>query len=293
MLYGKITAMAVPVALTALLGNLMNAVNSAMVPQKLVASGLERGEAMAAFGVVCGMTLPMLSTPMLFLGAVNLIMVPRVARSCALGQTERVRSVIRRAVECVCALILPCMTLLTVVGGRLGRLLFGQEHMDRYLAPLALGLVCSAIHCVLSGALNAVERQGVSAAIALVCDVVQLALTALLMGRPGGGMGGYVAGMTAASVLGMLLALWAVCRYTGLRPGLWRTAGGPGLASVLCGQTARLLTDVLERAGASDRTLVGMTLGLGLAVYIGAMCAMGLENVIFPFRRKNAVDKMK
>ena len=285
-LYGRMAAMAAPVALTALLGNLMNAVNAAMVPQKLVASGLERGEAMAAFGVVCGMTLPMLSTPMLLLGAINLIMVPRVARNSALGKPERVRSVIRRAVECVCALILPCMALLTVVGGRLGQMLFGQEHMDRYLVPLALGLVCSAVHCVMSGALNGVERQGVSAAIALVCDVVQLVLTAMLMGRPGGGMGGYVAGMTISAVLGMVLSLWAVCRYTGLRPKLWRTAGGPLLASALSAQTARVLLGVLDRAGASEGTAVLLPLCLGMGVYIGAMCAMGLENVIFPFERK-------
>lgn len=292
-LYGRMVSMAAPVALTALLGNLMNAINSAMVPQKLVASGLDRGEAMAAVGVVCGMTVPMLSTPMLFLGAINLIMVPRVAHYCALGRMERACGAIRRALECVCALILPCMTLLSVVGGRLGRLLFGQEHMDRYLMPLAVGLVCSAVHCVLSGALNGMERQGVSAGIALVCDVVQMALTAVLMGRPGGGMGGYVAGMTAASVLGAVLALVAVCRFAGLRLSLWRTAGGALLASALCGQTARLLPGILDRAGASEGAVITLTMGLGLAVYIGAMCAMGLENVIFPFRRKNAVDKTK
>ena len=284
----RMVSMAAPVTLTALLGNLMNAVNAAMVPQWLVASGMERGEAMAAFGVVCGMTMPMLSVPMLFLGAVNLILMPRVARSCALGDMGRARRYIQRALESVCALILPCMALMTVVGGRLGKLLFAQEQMGRYLTPLALSLVCGAVHSVLSGALNGAERQGASAAIALVCDGVQLWVTWAAMGRGGRGMGGFVAGMVLSGALGMVLALWAVCRYTGLRPSLWRAAVGPVLAALLCRQTALLLLEVLTRAGASAWTQVSVTLVLGLAVYIGAMCAMGLEKTIFPLGRKKS-----
>ena len=287
-LYPRMASIAAPVTLTALLGNLMNAVNAAMVPKWLVASGMERGEAMAAFGVVCGMTLPMLSMPMLFLGAVNLILVPRVARSCALGRMDGVRRDICRALETVCALILPCMALMSVVGGRLGRLLFAQPQTERYLTALALSLVCAAVQSVLSGALNGMEKQGVSAAIALVCDVVQLGVTALAMGRSGGGMDGFVTGMAVSSVLGMVLALWAVRRYTGLHLGLWRAWGGPLLAGVLCRQTASVLLGVLSRAGASDWTQIGLTALLGLGVYLGAMCAMGLENVIFPVRKKKS-----
>lgn len=284
----RMVSIAAPVTLTALLGNLMNAVNAAMVPQWLVASGMERGEAMAAFGVVCGMIMPMLSVPMLFLGAVNLILMPRVARSCALGDMARARRYIQRALESVCALILPCMALMTVVGGRLGKLLFAQEQMGRYLTPLALSLVCGAVHSVLSGALNGAERQGASAAIALVCDGVQLGVTWAAMGRGGRGMEGFVAGMVLSGALGMVLALWAVCRYTGLRPSLWRAAVGPVLAALLCRQTALLLLEVLTRAGASAWTQVSVTLVLGLAVYIGAMCAMGLEKTIFPLGRKKS-----
>jgi len=286
-LYRRVTAIALPVGATALLGNLMSAVNAALIPQKLVTAGMERGEAMSAFGVLCGMTMPMLSLPTVFLGALNLVMVPRVARSCALGRMDQARRGILRALEAVALVILPCMALMAVVGPDLSLVLFGEPDAGRYMIPLAFATACSCFHSVLSGALNAADHQGKAAAIALVCDVVQLALTALIMGRPGGGMDGFVVGVVVSSALGLLLCGWAVIRHTKLSFSLWRLVGLPGLAALLSGQTALLLFRWLARAGASELLRVTVVLVFGALVYLCALCAMGVElGKIKPGRQK-------
>ena len=56
----RIASIAVPIGLTSLLGNLMGSATSVLIPQRLVHAGAEVSEAMSAFGVLCGMTLPML-----------------------------------------------------------------------------------------------------------------------------------------------------------------------------------------------------------------------------------------
>lgn len=276
-LYRRMAAIALPVGATALLGNLMSAVNATLIPQRLVAAGMERGAAMSAFGVLCGMTLPMLSLPTVFLSALNLVVVPRIARGFALGRMEQVRQELLRALGVVAALILPCMALVTVVGADLGLALFGQVDAGQYMVPLALATVCNSFQSILNGGLNAVERQGTAAAIALVCDVVQLGLTALLLGRVGKGMEGFVVGILVSSVLGLVLCLWAVCRYTRLRLGLWKLVGMPGLAALLSWQTALLLRRWLEQAGMEGVARTGVVLAFGALVYLCALCAMGLE----------------
>ncbi|MBO5340522.1 MAG: oligosaccharide flippase family protein [Oscillospiraceae bacterium] len=287
----RMAAIALPVGLTALLGNLMNAANAAIIPQRLVAAGMERGEAMSAFGVLCGMTLPMLSLPMLFLGALNLVMVPRVAHSCALGRMDAARRGILRALEVVSVIILPAMALMTVVGPKLGVLLFDQPLAGRYMMPLAFAMVCSAFQSVLSGALNAMEQQGTCAGIALICDVVQLAVTVLAMGRPGVGMDGFVAGLVIASVLGLVLCLLAVERHIRLRGRLWKLVGLPGLGAVLSWQTGGLLFNLLEHSLVSDWLCIGLTVAFGLTIYVGALCAMGLDGRVFFREKKKCVDK--
>lgn len=86
----RIASIAVPVGFTALLGNLMASANSVLIPQKLVAGGMEVSDAMSAFGVLCGMTVPLLNMPTALIGAMCLIMVPKLAESAALGDRRTI-----------------------------------------------------------------------------------------------------------------------------------------------------------------------------------------------------------
>lgn len=276
-LYRKMIAIALPVGGTALLGNLMGAVNAALIPQRLVAGGMEPGEAMSAFGILCGMTMPMLSLPTVFLGALTLVMVPRMARNCALGRMDQVRGGVQRCIEVVALVILPCMALVTVTGPDLGLLLFGEARAGAYIVPLAFATACGCFQSVLSGALNATDRQGTAAVIALICDVVQLALTVLLMGQPGGGMGGFVTGVVVSSVLGLVLCGWTVCSTIRLPARAWRAVGLPGLAALLSWQTSLLMFRWLREMGASEELRVCTVLLFGGLIYLCALCAMGVD----------------
>lgn len=296
-LYRRMASIALPVGATALLGNLMGAVNAAIIPRKLVAAGMERGEAMSAFGVLCGMTMPMLSLPTVLLGALSLVVMPRVARSCALGQMDRVRRDILGALEVVALVILPCMALVTVVGPDLGLLLFGEPCAGQYMVPLAFATACGCFQSVLSGALNAAEHQGAAAVIALLCDVVQLALTEIMMGRPGTGMEGFVTGVVVSSVFGLVLCVWAVCRYTNMKLRLRKLVWMPGLASLLSWQTSLLLFHRMVDARAPLLLRVGLVVIFAATVYLCALFGMGKGagggNSFFSAERENCVDKSK
>ncbi len=284
----RVLSIAAPVGLTALLGNAMNAANAALIPQGLAAFGMGREQAMSAFGVVCGMTMPMLSLPTVFLSALNLVVMPRIARACALGQTGQVRHGIGRSVEVVSLIMLPSMAILAVLGADMGNLLFGQSRAGEYILPLAAGMALGCYQSVLTGALNAAEHSSRAAAVALVCDVVQLAVTVYAVGRYG--LAGYAGGVLISAALGAILCARSVRRHTGARVFTWRQTGLPGLAALLCWQTGQLLHTQLARAGVSAVLRVGVVLPFGVLVFVSACCAMGLElgvkKRIFPPQRE-------
>lgn len=288
-LFRRVWAIAAPVGLTALLGNMMNAANAAVIPQGLTAFGMGREQAMSAFGVICGMTMPMLGLPTVFLSALNLVLMPRIARARALGREGQVRRGIGRSVEVVSLVILPCMALLVVLGRDVGMLLFGQSQAGEYILPLAAGMVLGCYQSILSGILNATDNPSRAAAAALISDVVQLAVTAYAVGRYG--LEGYVAGVLLSSMLGMVLCAWFVRTCTGTRVFTWRQIGMPGLAALLCWQTSQLLYTQLMDMGADAVLRVGMILPFGILVFVCAACAMGLNlgirKWIFPDRREN------
>ena len=273
----RVLSIALPVGLNALLGNLLNAANSALIPQKLVEGGADRSAAVSQFGVVCGMTMPMLSLPIVFLGALNLVLMPRLARACALDRPGQVRRLASQAVSAVSVLALPCMAMMVVVGPDLGRAMFHQEGAGEHLIPLACVMAMSCFCSVLVCILNSAGRQRTVAGISLLGGAVQLVFTLALIPLPGVGMGGYVAGAAVSSALELGLCLWQAVRATGMRvePFRWLTA--PGLSALLAGLTANLLFRYLKDAGLSPVPAGLSTLAFALILYLAALQAQGVR----------------
>ena len=273
----RVAAIALPVGLNSLLGNLLAAANNTLIPQKLVEGGADRSAAISQFGVVCGMTMPMLSLPIVFLGALNLVLVPRLARARALNRPGEARRLVSQAISAVSLLTLPCMALMVVVGPDLGRAMFHQEGVGEYLLPLAAVMAMSCGCSVLAASLNGLERQRAVAAISLLGGLVQLAFTLALVPLSGVGMAGYVAGAVVSTALELALFLWQIVRTTGLklRPFLWLTA--PGLSALLAALTGSLLFRHLKAGGLSPVSAGLGTLLFSLLLYLAALQAHGVK----------------
>ena len=273
----RIASITVPIGLTSLLGNLMGAATSVLIPQRLVQAGAQVSQAMEAFGVLCGMTLPMLSLPTAFIGALGLVLVPKLAEGVALGRRELVQQRVDRSLLATSALILPAMALLAALGPWVGAVLFNEPTVGRYILPLSVGVALSCCQSVLSAALNGVGRPGAAARNAILCGVVQLGCTFFLMGLPGVGLAGYVAGCVASAALGVLLNWLEIRRVTGLRARMFQWCIAPALSALLAGLVARLLFRVLLDAGMGVLSGAGVCLLFGGVLYLAALQAQGLH----------------
>ena len=273
----RVAGIALPMGANALLGNLMGAANATLIPQKLVEGGVERTAAISQFGVVCGMTLPMLALPTVFLGALNLVLVPRMARASALGRSSEVRRLASRAMAAVSVLTLPSMALMVVLGPDLGRLMFKQDGVGDYLVPLALTMALSCYCSVLGGVLNGVGRQKAVAAVSLLGGGVQLAFTLALVPLPGVGMGGYVAGAVVSTVLEVVLCLWLAVRHTGMQLRLFQWLTAPGLASLLSALVTNLLFRYLKDSGLAPLPAGLASLLFAVVLYLAALYTQGVR----------------
>ncbi|MEM5768370.1 MAG: oligosaccharide flippase family protein, partial [Bacillota bacterium] len=76
----QIFTIAIPISASSIITTLMSSVNYILIPQKLIESGMGISAAMASFGVLCGMTIPMLMLPTGFVNALGLTVVPDLAQ---------------------------------------------------------------------------------------------------------------------------------------------------------------------------------------------------------------------
>jgi len=271
----QLLAVAVPVGCTSLLGTLMGSANSVLIPRQLVRGGTEPSQALAAFGVLCGMTMPMLALPTGLIGALGLTMTPGLARQAALERWEEIRKTLDRVVRLVSLLMAPAMALLTVVGPDLGKLLFGNEQVGRFMLPLAVGTLLTCWQSIFAGALNGMGKQREAARTAILCDAIQLAFTACTVSRFG--LGGFVAGFVISSMIGVICDLRSVCRTANLKPNfrVWFLA--PVLAALLTGMWGNLLFRILTDSGVGHGAACLAVVVFGLILYLAALQAQGIK----------------
>ena len=137
--WGQLLSISIPVAATSLLGTILGSANAVLIPAKLVAGGADPSAAISAFGVLCGMTMPLLNLPTGFIGALCLVLVPNLAQKHALGDGRAVHGFLDRVLSATSLLMAPAMALLTVVGPDLARWVFGDAAAGDYMLPLAVG----------------------------------------------------------------------------------------------------------------------------------------------------------
>jgi stage V sporulation protein B len=270
----QLGAIALPLGAAALLANLISSANAVLIPRLLVAGGRTQGEAMSAYGVTFGMTLPMLLVPTAFLAALGLVLTPKLAQYFALGQGEAIRRQVRLWVGRANLILIPALALLAVAGGALGSVLYGEPTVGDHLPLLALGVLFSCWQSLFSYVLTGVDRQGTSAAIALVCDGVQLLLTCLTVAR--WGMGGYALSFVLSSLLGAVLSWRAVGEQIHLTLPVFSWFASPTLAACLATAWGELLERILLRDGLDPLPSALSALGLGVVLYLAALQAMGV-----------------
>ena len=271
----KILSLSIPVGFNVLLGNLLSAANSALIPRQLVAGGMGREEAMGAFGVLCGMTLPLLSLPTVFLGALTLVLGSRMAQASELKQLTTLRRLLDRAMGLTAALAFPALALLAVVGADLGQVLFHQTGVGRFLLPLALVTGLGASCTVLACTLNNTGQQRAVAAISLLGGGVQLLLSVLLI--PGLGLSGFVWAALLSTLLELGLSLLRAKRSTGCTICWFSWFLAPGLAAALAGLCANLLYRVLTAACLPNPWAGLATVVFGGLLALAALQAQGLH----------------
>jgi stage V sporulation protein B len=273
----EIIRIAAPVGFTALLGNLIGSANSVLIPRLLVQGGLERSEAMSEFGVMFGMTLPMLFLPTAFLGALNLVLAPKLSESLALGRKDDIRRRIRKAVAAANLILIPSLALLAVIGPGLGATLYKDARVGNHMDLLALGVLLNCWEALIANCLNGLNFQAFSAKIALLTDVILLAITCATVGRPEFGLRGFAWGYVLSAAIGAYLSWKKLSKETGLKLPVFEWFMAPILAATLSASCTQLLYTVLLRDGLTILPAGSACLVFGLLLYLAALQAQGVS----------------
>ncbi|MBR5543208.1 MAG: oligosaccharide flippase family protein [Oscillospiraceae bacterium] len=260
----KIFSVALPISLAATANNLLSSLNTVLIPASLRAGGMTTRAATEAFGVMFGMTLPLLSFPIAFISSLTSVMVPRISETLAEENLSDMRRKAGKTIHATSLIAMPAMALLCQLGTPLSALLFKHPDAGAFIAPLALATLFSYYETTLGSLLNGIGAERQAAVIIALVGVLQILFT---LGVSRFGLSAFVAGSVVSSFVGFVLKLLCLMKRTSLSLRFSNWFLRPLIASAIC----FFISGIIMRASAS--LLLSAT--AGLFSYYLALSALG------------------
>ncbi|MCL2354261.1 MAG: polysaccharide biosynthesis C-terminal domain-containing protein, partial [Defluviitaleaceae bacterium] len=153
-----IAAMATPLTLNRVASSFLSSVENIMIPSRLQVYGMAAEEAMATFGRITGMAMPLIFFPSAVLVALSVSLVPSISEGIALGHTKRINSTICKSIVFTSIIAFGAGLIFVVLPDEIGQLVY-RENLGQIL--LLLGFMCPFwyLNITLNGLLSGLGEQ--------------------------------------------------------------------------------------------------------------------------------------
>jgi len=213
----NIASIAVPVTFTRLALTTLNSVNSILIPQRLMASGMTNSQAVSLFGIVSGMVLPLLYMPFTVTNALYTVIIPHLSEDLATSNWTAIRTNVSRAIRLTATFAFPACALLLSLAHPIGLALYKQPQVGQFLIPLTWCMVFHALQHTLSAILNGLGKQKQAALYTTIGGIIQILCTYFLVAQPEFGIYGFIIGFNLRSTFAFLLSFIHVIKLTKLK----------------------------------------------------------------------------
>ena len=236
-LTGRMLRIAAPLALSAYTRSALSSFQQLLIPRGLRASGLTADAALAGYGVVQGMALPLLFFPACLLASASELIVPELTAQQVQGRRADIQNTAGGLLRLSLRYSLAVSAFLFLCADALGGLIFHSSDAARYLrllAPLVPVMYCDmAVDGCLKGLGQQVWSMGVNVAESM------LGLALLWLTLPRFGLTGYLASLYVTELFNFTLsALRLRLCLRGAPDGARPPCGGSAKCAYTAGRSA-------------------------------------------------------
>ena len=243
----------------------------------LLAAG-GRSAAVAQYGNLKGMALPLLTFPFGLLGSLSVLLMPEITQAHIRGEKKRLSALLDRMLRLTGYFSALAGSVFWVWGGPLADLLYGENGAEAgfYLTVLGPAMPLMYLESMVDGAMKGMGEQKAVFRYSLWDAVLRIAGVMLLL--PRFGMRGFLFVILLSSVYTCLANTGRLLRVSGVRPAVWRWLGAPVLAAAVSAGAGMVFREMLAAwsVGELPLRLAALAAGGGGMGLVGAAAAWPL-----------------
>ena len=189
----ELMQMSIPLIANRLSINFLQSVETVHIPNRLIMHGLTRSEALSNYGVLTGMTYPLILFPSAVTSSVSVLLLPYISEAGAQNDTLKIRSAIKKSVITCLLMGSFCCVIFLLFGPFLGTFLFGSKLAGTYIQTLSIACPLLYLSGVLTSILHGLGKAFQAFLYNMGCLLIRLAFVFFLIPRMG--IPGYLIGI--------------------------------------------------------------------------------------------------
>jgi len=260
---------ALPLAGAAYARSGLSTLQHLLVPVGLRSSGLTAQDALAGYGIIQGLALPVVLFPSCVMLAVAELIVPKLTRSQVAGANEDIRAVTADLLQKSMIFSVGTAALLLALGDSLGLILYDSAEAGLYIQIFALIVPVMYMDMVTDGCLKGLGQM----MFCMYVNILDAGSSALLvwLTLPWGGLAAYIGVICFTEAFNFVLSIVRLKKISGFRlPPL--SVIVTIASAALAASAARLLNMSISAGNGVPALIVSMLFGLGAYCLLIRLC---------------------
>lgn len=211
----RLMAIALPITAGRYLNTGLRTIENVLVPAKLAEYCLSQEKALASFGALKGMAMPLIFFPASFLNAMSTLLIPEISEASALHQKRRVERAVNHTLHLTLTAAILLSGLFTLFAEELGQVFYQSAEVGFLLKVLAPLMPVMYVESVVDGILKGLNQQVSSLKHSVADSALRILLILFIV--PKWGMQGFLFIMVLSNLFTSGLNLRRLLTVTGLR----------------------------------------------------------------------------
>ncbi len=217
----KLLHIAIPITAGKYTHTALRAWENLLVPSRLSLYTRDKTRALEEFGMLKGMTLPLLFFPASFLTAFSTLLIPEISEALVLKQNYKLRSATERAIGITIIISTLIGGIFYLCGEEISSLIYPESDIGPLIIALAPLVPLMYLECVSDGILKGLDQQNYSFLYSVIDSSSRIGLIYFIL--PESGMTGFIVIMFYSNLLTSLLNIRRLLKVTGtsVKIGSW------------------------------------------------------------------------
>lgn len=229
----QILSMSLPLTLSGFFGVLLRFSNTILIPSRLMVAGYSSSQAVATFGRIMGMTMPLIHLPFIVTSALVINLIPSISEQVVLKRYQDIKRDIHLSIKVTLLISIPLMFIYVVLSKPLAIFLYSDPMVSSFINIMGYSTVLLALQHNFSGILYGLNKQITATINRLIGMVIQVILVYFLVGDPRYGIYGFFISFFSSTLITTILDIFTLKRAIKFKFDYLDLLGKPLFASTL------------------------------------------------------------